>query len=233
MLVDLTLPQNADTLMVPKPGTAEEDYPGGGFEAEQLESLEEDGAVVYRFSQNTHTGTHVDSPSHYIADGTTVDQLELESLNGSARVVDLRDYGGELITRDILEEEATDVQSGERVLFLTGDVDRYYHYADEPDRREFFEEASAFSVDGAEWIAEREPASIGNDFVTESLDISKGKPYDPERPVHKVLCEAGVPIIEYLCNVDSIIDAETVELSCLPLSLTGLEAAPARTIARV
>lgn len=233
MLVDLTLPQNEDTLMVPKPGTDEDDYPGGGFEAEQLESIEEDGAVVYRFSQNTHTGTHIDSPAHYTPDGRTVDQLKLEHINGEAQVVDLRSHAGELITADILEAEAPDLGYGERVLFLTGDVDEYYHNAAKPNRREFFEEAAAFSIDGAEWIADREPAVIGNDFVTESLDISRGKSFNPERPVHGVLCGAGIPIMEYLCNVDPIIDMDSVDLSCLPVKLTGLEASPARTIAKI
>src|SRR5262245_9898763 len=46
----------------------------------------------YNVSQlrlGSHSGTHVDAPYHFLADGATVDQLPLEILIGKCRVVEM------------------------------------------------------------------------------------------------------------------------------------------------
>jgi Predicted metal-dependent hydrolase len=48
-----------------------------------------DPAEVSEVRLSSHTGTHVDPPSHFIEGGATVDQLPLDALVGPARVVDL------------------------------------------------------------------------------------------------------------------------------------------------
>ena len=42
---------------------------------------------------STHTGTHCDAPFHFFADGTTIDQVPLESYVGPGVIVDLRNKG--------------------------------------------------------------------------------------------------------------------------------------------
>ena len=48
----------------------------------------------------THTGTHVDAPYHFLKDGPTVDQLDLDALIGRAAVYDFR--GRTAITAEML-----------------------------------------------------------------------------------------------------------------------------------
>ncbi len=46
----------------------------------------------------SHTGTHIDAPSHYIEGGLTVDEIPPAVLmGGPARVLDCSDIGGEVI----------------------------------------------------------------------------------------------------------------------------------------
>jgi len=228
MLVDLTLPVNEDTIILPNDRDFEP------FESETIASIEQGHELaVHKFCQHTHLGTHTDSPAHYVADGKTIDDIDLEALSGSAIVVDLRDWQGEFITAEILEEATPELSGGERLLLVTRDVDRYFHEADEPDIETFFREASALSVDGAEWLIENEVSFIANDFVTESVDVPDGKPFDPDRPVHNALCEAGIPIGEYLCNTGPVVDHEAVELHCLPHPISDFEAGPSRVIANI
>lgn len=210
MVIDLSVPLEEG--MPTFPGTPE-------FESEQLTSHEEAGTVVHYVSMNTHHGTHIDAPAHYISDGKTIEALDLDLFSGLARVVDLRSYRGEPITADILESEASQIEPGDRVLLLTGDVDTSFYDDD------FFEKVAHLTVDGAEWLVERDVSLLGNDFLTEAV------PGDPARPVHHTLLDAGIPIVEYLCNADAIADWPKVEFTAYPLYLAGLEASPARAVA--
>jgi len=232
MLVDLTLPLNEKTLCPPKPGS-ETDYPGDSFRETQIETIEEHGVNVNGFSQNTHTGTHMDAGIHYNPDGTPINQLDLELLTGPVQIIDLREYRGKFITADILSKEAGHLESGDRALFLTGDVDYHFHTQEDPKLGDLFKYGSAFSIDAGDWIVERELSLIGNDFVTEAMDIAEGKEFNPNRPVHQRICGADIPIVEYICNVEDVVTEDIVNITCLPLPITGFEASPTRVIAEI
>lgn len=209
MPIDLTLPVEPGMLSFPG-------YPA--FESEVLRTYERNGHLSHGFTTTTHTGTHVDAPAHYIEGGTTVDALDLETLVGPATVLDLRAYRGEPISRATLEAESPPLDPGARLALVTGDVDAL------PADESFFEGASVLTEDAADWLVEREVSLVANDFLTEGLG-------DPGRPVHNTVLGAGIPVVEYLCNTDEIADETRVELTCLPLALAGLEAAPARVVA--
>lgn len=209
MVTDLSLSLEPEMLGFPG-------YPG--FEAKQLQDYEPDGKVSHHVSMNTHQGTHVDAPAHFIDGGATVEDLSLETLCGPTRVVDLRTHRGEAITAAVLEEAAPSL-SADCVLLVTGDVDHRFEDTD------FFEEAAVLTPDGADWLLDRDVDLLANDFLTESIAAEA-------RPVHHALLGAGVPIVEYLCNTGSIADEHTIEFCCLPLRIPGLEAAPARAVVR-
>ncbi|MFC6940596.1 cyclase family protein [Salinirubellus sp. GCM10025818] len=209
MQIDLTLPVEPGMLSFP-------DYPA--FESTVIRTYERDGHLSHEFTATTHSGTHIDAPAHYIDGTATVDELPLETLVGPATVLDLRSYRGEPISRAVLDEVSPSLDPGARLVLVTGDVDAL------PPDGSFFEAASVLTEDAADWLVEREVSLVANDFLTEGLD-------DPERPVHHTILGAGVPVVEYLCNTDGIADEETVELTCLPLPLVGLEASPARVVA--
>src|SRR5690242_13799226 len=50
-----------------------------------------DTANVTTLSMSAHTGTHIDAPLHFIANGKDVTRLSLEKLIGKAKVFAIRD----------------------------------------------------------------------------------------------------------------------------------------------
>ncbi len=227
--INLTLPINEQTVSLP---STKKTPPA--FSRELSASVKKgDPFTSHRFAQKAHLGTHVDSPAHYVEDGQTIDEVELQKLTGSARVVDFRDVQGKLITDDMLENAVPDLSAGDRLLLITGDVDKYIHNPEEPDVKRFFKEASAIAVSGAEWLINREIAFVANDFVTENINVDTWMPYKSDHPVHNNLLHAGIPIGEYLCNTHKVADYDSIDLTCLPIPITGLEAAPTRVIASV
>lgn len=49
-------------------------------------SFEQQGYAVTRLSLGTHTGTHIDAPSHYLADGAAADGIALDTFFGECEV---------------------------------------------------------------------------------------------------------------------------------------------------
>jgi arylformamidase len=209
VFVDLSLPLTSSLSGFPG-------YPG--FEFEQLQSHDQDGKVSHSISLTTHTGTHIDAPAHFVPNGASIDDIPLERLIGEYRVVDLRSHSGERITASMVTDAIGDIDVGTRILLVTGDVDRYF------DGENFFDQAAVLTIEAAEWLVNNDVAAVANDFLTEDIR-------NPDRPVHQALLESETPIVEYLCNTDEIADERTVWLYCLPLSIPGVEAAPARVIA--
>ena len=87
----------------------------------QVERLQQAGDAPYglsRLSLTTHSGTHVDAPSHFVAGGATVDQLPLEILMGKTRVV-------ELLARERVERadlESLDLRDDVALVALTHSI---------------------------------------------------------------------------------------------------------------
>ena len=47
-------------------------------------------------SINTHSGTHIDAPSHYLKNEESVDRIPLTALIGPCRVIDVSGAAGEI-----------------------------------------------------------------------------------------------------------------------------------------
>ncbi|PRY95315.1 kynurenine formamidase [Hasllibacter halocynthiae] len=60
-----------------------------GFAAERGASFETDGFNLLELTINEHTGTHIDAPLHFSADGASVDQIPVESLVCPLCVIDI------------------------------------------------------------------------------------------------------------------------------------------------
>ncbi|WP_146589558.1 cyclase family protein [Puniceibacterium confluentis] len=60
-----------------------------GFAAEQLYKFEKDGFNLFNLTVNEHTGTHVDAPLHFSADGISVDEIPVMSLMAPLCVIDI------------------------------------------------------------------------------------------------------------------------------------------------
>ena len=154
-MIDLTVPMGKELPSFPG-------YPG--FEYEQWGGHNEGGgALMHYYSANTHQGTHIDAPYHFIPGGRTVDELTFEELVGPTKVVDLREFKGKSITAEILDDHESEIEKKDKVIMVTGDVDANFFTGN------FFKEASDITLDAAEWLIEREVELIVNDFLTEAV----------------------------------------------------------------
>jgi len=158
----------------------------------------------------SHCGTHVDPPVHFIPGGASVDQLDLEVLNGPCRVIEVDPDAPE-----VLPKHLTEIPSGtERVLFRTGNSLRWK----EPFR--FFPDYTGVNIDAAEALNRQGVRLVGVDSLSVENDPSG------TFPVHHALLSRGVIIVEGL--VLSSVPAGEYLLECLPLRVRGGDGGPAR-----
>jgi arylformamidase len=168
---------------------------------------------VSRITMGVHTGTHVDAPYHFLADGPTVEQLPLEILLGKCRVVEIRVR--EKIQRSDLE--ALGLRDDLRVLLKT-------RMSGQLQKRAFQEDFVYLTEDAATYLAQVGIKLVGIDY----LSIEKFGSTD--YPAHHALLGAGVVIVEGLDL--SEVEAGEYDMTCLPLRIVGLDGSPARVILR-
>lgn len=176
----------------------------------------EDGAHnnVSRLALSAHTATHVDAPYHFIADGNTIETLDLNVLTGPAFVVETPAGSGLLGKADLIQ---AGIKPGmTRVLLKTGNS-AYWQQPDLPFQKGF----TAVAPDGAAYLVECGARLIGIDY----LSIA---PFSDSVPTHRILLGARVVILEGV-NLSAVHPGQ-YQLYCLPLKLGGSDGAPARAI---
>jgi arylformamidase len=166
------------------------------------------------FSTSAHVGTHMDAPLHFLAGGTSMDDLPLGTVIGRARVVAIEDPE-RIRTREL---EGYRIQAGERVLFKTANSRRAW--GDEPFDKRFV----AFTAEAAEHLARVRPVLVGVDYLSVGAFESDGA------QTHRALLGAGIWVIEGLKLLH--VDPGDYDLVCLPLRIAGVEGAPARAVLR-
>ena len=160
-----------------------------------------------------HLGTHLDAPLHFIEEGKSVEQLNLDNLLGIVYVVEIR--GVSSITSEILESANIPIDC-ERLILKTDNqqfwekklIDFQYHF-------------SSIDASGAEWIVKRKIKLIGIDY----LSIQR---YFDGPETHQILLRNEVVIVESL-NLENVMPGK-YKLICLPIKLESLEGAPVRAI---
>lgn len=190
-------------------------YPGDPPVSIEPASQIAKGAVanISRLSFGDHTGTHLDPPIHFVPGGKTVDQLDLNTLYGAARVVDLTDVEKAISARDF---ERVKLPSGTvRILCKTRNSDLW-------DRPGFQKDFVAFGWDAAQWLVDHGVKLVGIDYLSAEV-------FDTSEPnTHRILLGAGIIIVEglYLKNVSP----GNYTLACLPLKIKDGDGGPARAV---
>ncbi len=59
------------------------------FSMEQVFNFAEHSFNLFQYTVNEHTGTHIDAPLHFSADGTSVDEIEVSNLIAPLCVIDI------------------------------------------------------------------------------------------------------------------------------------------------
>jgi arylformamidase len=163
--------------------------------------------VITDLLLSTHSGTHIDAPSHYLKNDATVDRIPLPALIGECIVIDVSGVYGEILPADI----GNRTDGAERVLLRTG-----YR-----DNDHFNPEYSSPGLRTAEMFTDQGICCIG----TDAPSIEK---FEGPGDVHRELLGEGIVIIEFL-DLDQVREG-TYTMIGLPLKLGGLDGSPARVI---
>jgi arylformamidase len=180
---------------------------------EEVKNFNRDGVRETSIQLSSHTGTHIDAPSHFLRDGKTIDEMPLERFVGDCVVLDMTTCA-ERITRDCLMAHDNDIVEGGIVLLRTTNSD--ISPTDKFSPHFVYLEAS-----GAIYLAEKKIKVVGIDYL--GIEHSQ-----PGHPTHENLMHADVAIIEGLRL--GHVQPGSYFFVCLPLYSIGLEAAPARAI---
>jgi len=168
-------------------------------------------SVHTKLTLGTHTGTHVDAPSHVFAGGPALDALPLSVFIGPCRVLDMRSAEHTLCTEDFIRER---VVAGERILVKTRNSDR--------TEETFYSDYIYLDGDAAAYLAGVGIALFGIDC------LSVKKKGSEDHRAHTALLAKQIPILEGLLLKD--VPPGFYMLIALPLSLPGLDGSPLRAV---
>jgi arylformamidase len=164
----------------------------------------------------SHTGTHIDTPLHFIPGGSTVSDMPLDATIGPARVIKIEDPE----TIKVAELEKHNIRKGERILCRTRNSPEAY------ESPRFVEDYVYLDADAAGFLAEKGIILFGLDCVT----IGDIKNEESVVKTHQALLSAGIYILEG-CALGHV-PAGEYELLCLPLLMYHGDAGPSRAILR-
>lgn len=148
-----------------------------------------------------HNGTHVDAPYHFLNQGRTIDEIELERFVGMAYVTRHEGIVSAQDANDILEKaKDADTEAGKRILIKGNAV---------------------VSLEAAKVFAAASILLVGNESQTVG-------PEDAPMAVHRVLLNANVVLLEGIRL--SEVPEGVYLLNAAPLNLAGADGAPCRAM---
>ena len=205
------MPQDWIDISVAVPAQGFVHWPGDpAFKRTLVQAIDRgDVANLSCIEGSAHTGTHMDAPRHFLADGRTIETMPLDATVGRARVIQIEDPQ----SIPMREVERHQISEGERILFRTANSPRVWQ------TNEFVKDHISIPPDTAEYLVSRRIRSVGVDY------LSVGGP-----ETHRTLLGAGIWVIEGLNLVD--VEPGEYDLICLPVKLIGADGSPARAIIR-
>jgi kynurenine formamidase len=165
----------------------------------------------------SHTGTHMDAPSHIISGGKKLSDYDISDFTGRAALLDVR--GMRAVTGDFIFSRARKLASCKFAVLYTG-WDRYWGSTD------YFRGYPVLEADAAKMLTECGLKAVCMDTI--SIDPSDTRTYDN----HKIVFSAGLYVVENLTNLHRI-GSDIFTLTCLPMNIKDGDGAPVRAFASV
>lgn len=191
-----------------------------------------DRALHYQLVMSEHNGTHVDAPAHFISDAkpqahVTIDRVPLDHLIGRGARLDGRKFKeGDSVSKNFItdwESRHGALAAGDVVLF---DFGWSAHWGLRPDNRRYLADWPGVSMEAAEYLLSKPIAALGVDTFSPDPPAALQK-----NPIHPVVLEKQVLIIENLCNLEQLPDFFL--FLALPLKIRAGSGSPIRAVALV
>ncbi|MEM0073732.1 MAG: cyclase family protein [Thermoplasmatales archaeon] len=175
----------------------------------QYKSIQRDGYNLKSINIGSHTGTHIDAPSHFIPGGLSVEDLSLDRLCGF----------GTIIKYDPKEKLVLPEQKFDIILLYTGYNEKWEEYS-------VFRDFSYIKKEDAEEIRKYGVKVVGID--SPSVEPPNSKAF----LTHKVLLGSSIVIIENLNSKEMAgIIGKSLFVFVFPILLKGGDGAPSRVVA--
>ena len=163
---------------------------------------------------STHTGTHIDAPSHFAPGLDGIDKIPAGRLVCSAVLIKAPKKANQLIERQDL---AGDIRQGDAVVIATG-------WERRAAKSNYMSENPGLSADAAKYLARKKVNAVAIDGP--SIDAG----FDEKFAAHNILLPRNILVVENLCNVYKI-TTNRFTLALCPLKLGGATGSPARVLA--
>lgn len=239
-VVDLTLPLDADTPILPLPPI----WPNTPkFSLHEISRYDDRGPAWYWnwFETGEHTGTHFDAPIHWVSGkdlpDSTVDAIPPSKFVAPACVIDVtadseRDPDFLLTPERVRqwEEQHGRIPAGAWVLLRTGWSERTdpaaYLNVDDSGAH-----TPGWTLECSQFLAgERDIIGVGVETV--GTDAGQAATFDPPFCNHFTMHGSGKFGLASLCNLDQLPPTGAIILAA-PLKIRGGSGSPARVIALV
>jgi arylformamidase len=167
---------------------------------------------------STHTGTHIDAPSHFIQHSRTIDKIRISKFVSRSILIKVPKKADQLITRnDFMDYE---IKANDTVVFGTG-------WEKRSKKNNYMINNPGLSLDAAEYLVRNRVNAVAIDGPS----VDRG--VDNNFNIHNTLLSNDIPIIENLCNLEALSSTKSFTLIANPLKLVGASGSPVRAIALV
>lgn len=165
---------------------------------------------------STHTGTHIDAPSHFAPGMPSIDKILPSRFVTNAVLIKVPKSANQLIVpEDILE--GLPINQADTVVFVTG-------WEKQIASKNYMTKNPGLSADAAKYLIKKKVNAVAIDGP--SIDAG----FDNKFTAHRILLPAGILLVENLCNLGRIAK-ERFTLVISPLKLTGATGSPVRALA--
>ncbi len=180
-------------------------YPGDPSPERQVMLSISEGKIcnLTAFNMCAHNGTHVDAPFHFINEGRTIDQVDIDRFVGYCYVAS---HDG-----DITAEDANKIM--DRAKDAAGDTDCY--------NRILVKGEATMTEEAAKVFADNKIKLFGNESQTVG-------PLDAPMEVHLIMLGAEIVLLEGI-RLSEVPDGVYL-LNSAPINLGGSDGAPCRAI---
>ncbi|MBP7403178.1 MAG: cyclase family protein [Clostridia bacterium] len=207
-------------------------FPGDPpFRADAAATIGRDGCNVLDLSMGTHTGTHIDVPRHFLAEGAPVDAVGPERFTGPAWFADLTREAATGIL-DLVRMDLSMLCPGDFLVLRTG-------WEERRGTPGFFTGLPRFAPGSAERLASLGVGMLGTDMPTVLAALPDGDAVDsPETGgvprdasvMHRALLSRGILLLEGLVGLAPLC-GRRLTLFALPLRIAGADGSPVRAVA--
>ena len=167
---------------------------------------------------STHTGTHVDAPSHFASNMPSIDKIQAKRFVSNAVLLKLPKKANQLIEQEDITK-GVELNRGDTILFMTG-------WETHVRSNSYMSDNPGLSADAAKYLVSKNVNAVAIDGP--SIDAG----FDSKFTAHNILLPVGVLAIENLCNVGGI-PKDRFTLVTSPLKLAGATGSPARVLALI